>query len=73
MIAIILAAAALVVATIALVISMKKQTVVKETKTVIEHAPAEHPFYYDEKRNVYIIDGNLHATGTLSCMQPKAQ
>lgn len=71
MIAIILAAAALVVAVIALVVSMKKQTVIKETKTVVEHAPAEHPFYYDEKRKAYTLEGSLECTGTLSCMSKK--
>lgn len=58
MIAIILAAAALVIAAIALVISMKKQ------KSI--------PFTFDKKENVYSIDGNLEVSGTVSCLTSKS-
>lgn len=58
MIAIILAAAALVVAAIALVISMKKQ------KSI--------PFTFDKKENMYSIDGNLEVSGTVCCLTSKS-
>lgn len=65
----VIALIALAVAVVALVIALKRQTVkvTKETKTVIEHAPAEHPFYYDDVTKTYRLDGSLNVKGSLSC------
>lgn len=62
---------ALAVAIAALVISLKRQRVIKETKTVIEHAPTDHPFIYDAKRKTYTLDGSLKVTGSVSCSERK--
>ncbi len=67
--AIAIIALALAIAT--LVISLKRQRVVKETKTIIEHAPVNHPFTYDEKRKIYTLDGSLKVTGSVSCLERK--
>lgn len=64
---------ALAVAIAALVVSLKRQKVVKETKTIIEHAPINHPFIYNEKQNTYQLDGNLKVTGSVSCMEMKKE
>jgi hypothetical protein len=49
------------------VISLKKQTVkvTKETTKIVEHAPVDNPFYYNEKQNTYQLDGNLKVTGAV--------
>ena len=75
MVAIILSAIALVVGFIALAIALKKQTmkVLKETKTIIEHVPVDHPFIYDAQRGIYTLDGNLKVNGTLSCLEKEEQ
>ena len=72
MAAIIIAAAALVTAIIAVVISLKKQKVTeriveKETVKVV-HAPVEHPFIYDEETESYRLDGSLYVMGTLAAL-----
>lgn len=75
MVTVILATSALVVAVIALVISVKKSNVkvIKETNTVVEHAPTEHPFVYDEENNSYRLDGNLFVSGGISCLTTKSE
>jgi uncharacterized protein YpmB len=75
MVAIILSIIAMVASSVAIVISLKKQTVkvTKETTKVVEHAPAEHPFYYNEKEKTYQLDGNLKVTGAVSCMEMKKE
>ena len=73
MVAVVLALLALAGAAVALVIALKKQSVkvVKETKTVIEHAPADSPFYYDESKKTYILDGDLNVDGFVTCLGRK--
>lgn len=60
----------LTVAIVALVIALKKQTVkeVVKTEKVIEHAPVEHPFVFDEKNGMYRLDGDLYVTGSVSAL-----
>lgn len=70
---VIIAIIAMAVAIAALAISLKRQKVVKEKNTVIEHAPMDHPFYYDEKRNTYCLDGNLNVTGSMSCLKKEEE
>lgn len=75
MIAIILSIIAIAAAAVAIVIALKKQTVqvTKETTKVVEYAPAEHPFYYNEKEKTYQLDGSLKVTGAVSCMEMKKE
>lgn len=73
----ILSITALVVAVVALIIALSRQTmkVVKETTKEIvkeEHfAPVDNPFYYDGQEEMYMLDGDLHVRGTLSCLNRK--
>jgi len=62
---------------IALIIALARQTmkVVKgTTKEIVkeEHfAPVDNPFYYDDQEEMYMLDGDLHVRGTLSCLNRK--
>ena len=79
MVAIILSIIAMVASSVAIVISLKnslkKQTVkvTKETTKIVEHAPVDNPFYYNEKQKTYQLDGNLKVTGAVSCMEMKKE
>ena len=73
MTAIILAALALVVAVVALIISLKRQKVVKETTKVVEQAPVDNPFHYDVQAGTYTLDGNLYVKGSISCLINKSE
>lgn len=65
----------MVASSVAIVISLKKQTVkvTKETTKIVEHAPVDNPFYYNEKQKTYQLDGNLKVTGAVSCMEMKKE
>lgn len=69
---IIITIVSLAVSVTAIVIATKKQTVKEVVKTnevvKIEHAPVEHPFTYNEKDNVYTLDGNFKAEGGIIAM-----
>lgn len=73
MVVIIIAVLALAVAVVAVVMAMKKQTVKVTKETVIEHAPANSPFYYDANKKIYTLDGNLKVNGALSCLANKEE
>ena len=69
--ALIIACVALVVASVALGLAIKN----KNVKTIVEKetvktvaAPIEHPFTYNEKDNVYTLDGNFKAEGGIIAM-----
>jgi hypothetical protein len=69
--ALIIACVALVVASVALGLAIKN----KNVKTIVEKetvntvaAPVEHPFTYNEKDNVYTLDGNFKAEGGIIAM-----
>jgi hypothetical protein len=47
--------------------------VTKETTKIVEHAPVDNPFYYNEKQKTYQLDGNLKVTGAVSCMEMKKE
>lgn len=64
---------ALAVAIAAFVISLNRQKVVKETNTIVEHAPASHPFTYESKSKTYVLDGSLKVNGFVSCMERKEE
>ena len=64
---------ALAVAIAALVISLNRQKVVKETNTIVEHAPASHPFTYESKSKTYVLDGSLKVNGFVSCLERKEE
>lgn len=69
----IIAIIALAVAIAALVISLKRQKVVKETKIIVENAPASHPFTYESKSKTYVLNGNLKVNGFVSCIERKEE
>ena len=75
MVAIILSIIAMAAAAVAIVISLKKQTVkvTKETTKIVEHAPVDNPFYYNGKEKTYQLDGSLKVTGSVSCMEMKKE
>ena len=75
MVAIILSIVAMAASSVAIVVSLKKQTVkvTKETTKIVEHAPVDNPFYYNEKQKTYQLDGNLKVTGAVSCMETKKE
>lgn len=78
MVAIVIALVALAAGVAALVIALKKQTVIKEVTekqvvkteevTTVVHAPVEHPFVYDEENKVYWLNGSLKVSGGVSCL-----
>ena len=67
----IVALLAFVCACIALILALKKdeEKIIKEKIVSVEHAPIEHPFIYDEKKKVYVLDGDLEITGGVTCLK----
>lgn len=62
----ILAIASLAISVVALILAKRNERVkevVKETKVV-----TEHPFAYDEKRGIYVLDGGLEAKGEVTAL-----
>ncbi len=49
-----------------LAISNGKKTVVETIK--VEKVPCEHPFVFDKASDVYILEGDLEVTGSISSL-----
>lgn len=64
-----IAVAALACSIVALIASRKKDAVIEKETVKVEYAPVEHPFTYDEKKGVYLLDGSLEVKGGLSCLK----
>ena len=73
---IILCILALVIAVAAFIRSgMKKESQpasVQATATKTEDVN-DHPFRYDAKKGVYILDGSLEVTGSISCLKTRKE
>lgn len=70
----IISVVALIIGIVAIVIAVRKKNikeVVTTTKTEVVHAPVEHPFVYDEKNEVYSLDGSLEVSGGITCLKIK--
>lgn len=67
---------ALVVAVAAFIRSgMKRASQPASTQTTAPKAEEidDHPFRYDAKKGVYILDGNLEVTGSICCMKTRKE
>jgi len=73
---IILCILALVIAVAAFIRSgMKKESQPASTQTTAPKTEDvnDHPFRYDVKKGVYILDGSLEVTGSISCLKTRKE
>ena len=73
---IILCILALVIAVAAFIRSgMKKESQPASVQATVPKTEEvdDHPFRYDAKKGVYILDGSLEVTGSISCLKTRKE